>query len=160
MHPFFANSIGCSVSHSQALEDFYGTGHPLGMICEDDLVFVKPWPTIQKYIDEFAADPTLDVLSLAYRGRGGSVAISENLKLLTGAVGKGCYIIKRHMVRPLQETNAQGIQLLLREDRRGKGDVMTFPLQQQKYFFAAPRVTVARQSDGFSDIEGKHLGPR
>jgi hypothetical protein len=130
------------------------------MICEDDLIFLRPWAEIQTYIDEFAANPALDVLSLSYRGRGGSVTVSPNLKILTGAVGRGCYIVKRHMVEPLQHTNERGIKLLLKGKRKGKGDVMTFPLQQDKYFFAAPRVQVAQQREGFSDIEGKQLGPR
>lgn len=157
---YFANSIGCSISHSAALSAFSATTSALGMICEDDLVFLRPWREIQPYIEEFAANPALDVLCLSYRGRGGSVAISPNLKILTGAVGKGCYVVKRHMVRPLQRTNGDGIKLLAQGNRRGKGDVMTFPLQQKKYFFAAPRVPVAQQREGFSDIEGKRLGPR
>ena len=156
----WANSIGCSLSHNLALQKFAESRHQVGLIFEDDTALDVPWGEVEKLIQEFTENPTLDVLCLSYRARGGSLVISKNLRLVVGAVGRGAYVVKRHMVRPLQSANLAGVPKLQKGNRRGKGDVMWGRLQTKKYFFAAPRWQTAHQNEGFSDIEQAVLGQR
>lgn len=156
----WANSIGCSLSHNGALQQFAESSHQVGLIFEDDTVLDVRWSEVTKLIQEFIDNPILDVLCLSYRARGGSLVISRNLRLVVGAVGRGAYVVKRHMVRPLQSANLAGVPKLERGNRRGKGDVMWGRLQRKKYFFAGPRWQAAHQHEGFSDIEQAVLGRR
>lgn len=156
----WANSIGCSLSHNVALQKFAESSHQVGLIFEDDTALDVPWGEVAKVIEEFMGNPMLDVLCLSYRARGGSLPISGDLRLIVGAVGRGAYVVKRHMVRPLQSANLAGVPKLQSGNRRGKGDVMWGLLQRKKYFFAGPRWQAAHQKEGFSDIEQAVLGRR
>ena len=156
----WANSIACSLSHNRALQQFEKSRHQVGVIFEDDVALDIPWSEVKGLIGEFFNNPGLDVLCLSYRARGGSVVISENLRLVVGAVGRGAYVVKRHMVGPLQTSNLAGVPKLMKGNRKGKGDVMWGRLQRKGYFFAAPRRPVAHQREGFSDIEQAILGRR
>lgn len=160
LETIWANSIACSLSHNRALQQFAESRHQVGVIFEDDAALDIPWPEVKDLIGEFFNNPGLDVLCLSYRARGGSVVISENLRLVVGAVGRGAYVVKRHMVGPLQTSNLAGVPKLRRGNRKGKGDVMWGRLQRKGYFFAAPRRPTAHQREGFSDIEQAILGRR
>ncbi|CAB4652178.1 MAG: hypothetical protein F2621_06455 [Actinobacteria bacterium] len=157
---FFAGSAGCTLSHIAALEEVDWSSCQGAMICEDDVEFLVPRADVEAAVAAFLESPAIDVLALSCRARGGSAAINNRLRLVVGVVGRGCYIVKPHMVRPLQEAFARGLPKLLAGDRRGKGDLMWQPLQSRRHFFATPRLPVAQQSTGFSDIEGRDLGAR
>jgi hypothetical protein len=64
------------------------------------------------------------------------------------------------MVQPLIERFQAGVPLLARGKRKGKGDQMWRKLQRTKYFFASPKKAFVQNSGGYSDIEGRELGPR
>jgi len=160
MPPFFAGSLGCTMSHIDALNSIRSEGSRATVICEDDAEFLLNKVELAKLITEFLANPKLDVLALYGRARGGSHAISPLLRIAVGLVGRVCYVVKPHMVPILTEEFEKGIPLLKRGKRRGKGDQMWRRLQSRRYFFATPRVTAVRNRGGFSDIEGKQLGPR
>jgi hypothetical protein len=155
-----AGSIGCQISHIAAIARGLSPGAEAIMICEDDLEFLGSPALIRSLVAEFLEDPRLDVLSLSGRPRGGSIPISDNLRVVIGLVGRGCYLIKPHMISPLIEVFSDGLKKLNRGNLNGKGDLEWRPVQTSKFFFAFPRQDVAQQSAGFSDIEGKHLGPR
>jgi hypothetical protein len=157
---FFAGSAGCTLSHIAALEQVDWSACRAAMICEDDVEFLVPREDVEAAVAAFLESPFIDVLSLSGRARGGSVAINDRLRLVVGLVGRGCYIVKPHMVRPLQQAFTRGLPKLLAGNRRGKGDRMWGALQSRKYFFASPRRIVAQQGSGFSDIEGRELGTR
>jgi len=160
INSFFAGSAGCTLSHIAALEQVDWSACQAAMICEDDVEFLVPRGDVEAAVAAFLESPFIDVLSLSGRARGGSVAINDGLRLVVGLVGRGCYIVKPHMVRPLQQAFARGLPKLLAGNRRGKGDRMWGPLQSRKYFFVSPRQIVAQQGRGFSDIEGRELGTR
>lgn len=156
---FFAGSLGCTLSHIDALQLWQAKSLGPVMICEDDIEFVGSPDEIRTCIDEFLATPQLDILALSGRARGGSYVISPKLRVVVGMVGRGCYLVKPHMIEPLVAAFDAGVSKLLAGDRKGKGDRMWSTLQNS-HFFAMPRVPLARQSEGFSDIEGRELGPR
>jgi len=160
LDPFFAGSAGCSLSHIEALEQGSFDAPEAVMVCEDDLEFIGSREHLSACVKEFLASPQLDVLCISARARGGSHPVSKRLRLVVGAVGRGCYIIKPHTLTSLRGAFEAGLPKLMEEDRRGKGDQMWRSLQLEKFFFSAPIGQLARQRAGFSDIEGQHLGSR
>ncbi len=158
--PFFAGSIGCTLSHVEALQSIDWASNAAAMICEDDAEFLLPRDELNTLINDFLTNPRLDVLALYARARGGSFAIGPRLRLGVGVVGRVCYVVKPHMVGPLTKRFLLGLPLLKQGKRRGKGDQMWRSLQSKKYFFAAPISQAVRNSEGHSDIEGRMLGPR
>lgn len=159
-NPFFAGSIGCTLSHVEALQSIDWTRSDAAMICEDDAEFLLPRKELDTLINDFLSHPRLDVLTLYGRARGGSFAISTRLRLGVGVVGRVCYVVKPHMVGPLTDRFLLGLPRLKRGKRSGKGDRMWHSLQAKKYFFATPVSQAVRNSEGHSDIEGRMLGPR
>lgn len=158
--PFYSGSIGCSLSHVLALEQAQWDGVDALLICEDDVEFLVDKEKIGTVIEEFLANPHLAVLALYGRARGGSHRISANLRIVVGLVGTVCYVIKPHMANVVGDLFSYGVNDLLRSKRRGKSDILWHRLQERKYFFAAPIDSYTRNREGFSDIEGRLLGPR
>lgn len=157
---FYAGSIGCSLSHAKALEDTNWSGKDGILICEDDVEFLVDRDEISHAITEFLDNPSLDVLALYGRARGGSHRISERLRIVVGLVGTVCYVVKPHMARVIEHLFLRGVEDLKKKDRKGKSDVLWDEIQKKKFFFAAPNETYAQNREGYSDIEGKTLGPR
>lgn len=160
LNSVLAGSIGCELAHISAISIAAPLGSDAIMVCEDDLEFTGTQHEINAVIRAFLSDPRLDVLCLSARPRGGSVAISEELRVAIGVVGRGCYLIKPHMVTPLVVAFGDGLRKLEKGDLSGKGDLIWRQLQENKFLFALPRKDLAQQSASFSDIEGRVLGPR
>ena len=160
LDPFFAGSAGCSLSHIEALEQGSFDAPEAVMVCEDDLEFIGSREQLSACVEEFLTSPNLDVLCIAVRARGGSHHVSKKLRVIIGGAGRGCYLVKPHMVTRLLDSYQAGMPKLMAGDRAGKGDRMWHPLQQKGSFFAAPIGQLARQGSGFSDIEGRDLGAR
>ena len=160
LDPFYSGSIGCSLSHVQALQEARWDEIEALLICEDDVEFLASLEEISQLIEEFLSNPHLDVLALYGKARGGSHQVSNNLRIVVGLVGTVCYVVKPHMAPVISDLFAQGVEDLQRGKRRGKSDILWNKLQKRGYFFAAPITSVARNRAGFSDIEGRHLGPR
>lgn len=155
-----AGSIGCELAHISAVAEGFRSGSRGILVCEDDLEFLCSESELRATIEEFFRDERLDVLVLAGRPRGGSFAISDRLRIVIGLVGRGAYLLKPHMAAPLTLAFAKGLEKLLSSQLSGKGDLMWRNLQQKSHFFAFPRTDLARQREGYSDIENKVLGPR
>lgn len=160
LHPFFAGSIGCSLSHVLAFEQAQWNETEALLICEDDVEFLVDKQTITIAIHEFLENPSLDVLALYGRARGGSHHISDNLRIVVGLVGTVCYLVKPHMAQVIRELFMAGVGDLKRGKRRGKSDILWNRLQAKGYFFAAPVGKYTQNREGFSDIEGRQLGAR
>jgi hypothetical protein len=160
LDPFFSGSIGCSLSHVEAFEQATWDGAEALLICEDDVEFLVDKATLASAIQEFLENPNLDVLALYGRARGGSHRISENLRIVVGLVGTVCYVVKPHMTKVIGDLFTAGVADLQQGKRKGKSDVLWNRLQAKKYFFASPVGPYTRNREGFSDIEGRVLGPR
>lgn len=160
LDPFYSGSIGCSLSHVYAFDEAQWDTRDALLVCEDDVEFLVDKPTLATAIQEFLENPNLDVLALYGRARGGSHHISDTLRIVVGLVGTVCYVVKPHMVGVIGDLFTQGVEDLKLGKRRGKSDVLWNQLQKKGYFFAAPVSTYTRNREGFSDIEGRVLGPR
>jgi hypothetical protein len=158
--PVIAGSVGCQLAHIAALAEGIPSNCEAIMVCEDDLEFVSSREDLQHAIIEFLDNPLLDVLSISGRPRGGSFKISDDMRIVVGLVGRGSYVVKPRAIIPLIETFTRGFSLLRKNSVSGKGDKMWQKLQRTEFFFAAPIHALARQASGYSDIEGKNLGPR
>lgn len=160
LDPFYSGSIGCSLSHVEVFEHAQWQGSEALMICEDDVEFLVDKATLAVAIQEFLDNPSLDVLALYGRARGGSHRISDNLRIVVGLVGTVCYVVKPHMTKVIGDLFVLGVAALQQGKRQGKSDVLWNRLQEKEYFFAAPVGSYSRNREGFSDIEGRLLGPR
>ncbi len=160
LDPFYSGSIGCSLSHVEAFERAEWDGAEALLICEDDVEFLVDKATIALAIQEFLDNPSLDVLALYGRARGGSHRISDNLRIVVGLVGTVCYVVKPHMTKVIGDLFTAGVTDLQQRKRKGKSDVLWNRLQAKGYFFASPVGSYTRNREGFSDIEGRLLGPR
>ena len=156
----FAGSIACTESHIEALASQDPTSPRIAMVCEDDLEFLANRSEIEGVISEFLSNPLLSVLCLSGRPRGASFYLSRRLRVATGIVGRGCYLVKHQAVQPLINAFQAGIPELVLGRVEGKGDRMWGKLQKRGFFFAFPSGPVAQQSAGYSDIEDVMLGPR
>lgn len=155
-----SGSIACNFGHLSGIFSGLSTDAEAIMICEDDLEFLADVSTVKKTIEEFLANPLLDVLSLSGRARGGSIQISELLRISIGIVGRGCYLVKPRAALPLTLAFSSGLEPLSRDDLRGKGDRTWARLQRSSLFFCTPTRKLATQSMDYSDIEDVFLGPR
>lgn len=160
LDPFYSGSIGCSLSHVLAFSEARWDECEALLVCEDDVEFLVDRETIAGAIREFLDNPNLDVLALYGKARGGSHQISDNLRIAVGLVGTVCYVIKPHMAEVIGELFTAGVADLQASKRRGKSDVLWNRLQARDYFFATPIGSYSRNREGFSDIEGRLLGPR
>jgi hypothetical protein len=160
LDPFYSGSIGCSLSHVEAFEQAEWDGAEALLICEDDVEFLVDKATIALAIQEFLDNASLDVLALYGRARGGSHRISGNLRIVVGLVGTVCYVVKPHMTKVIGDLFTAGVADLQQCKRKGKSDVLWNRLQAKGYFFASPVGSYTRNREGFSDIEGRLLGPR
>lgn len=160
LDPFFAGSLGCTLSHVNALRTSLYRGTVATLICEDDAEFLLGRKELDAIIGAFLSNTKLDVLALYGRPRGGALKISSELRLAVGIVGRVCYVVKPHMVDTLAATFEKGTKSLEKGRRRGKGDLMWQELQDRKYFFATPTRAAVINGAGYSDIEGRDLGPR
>lgn len=160
LEPFFSGSLGCTLSHINALRTSQNTGAVATLVCEDDAEFLLSRKELDQVIGEFLSNTKLDVLALYGRTRGGSHRISADLRIAVGIVGRVCYVVKPHMVDALVARFEKGTRLLVKGKRQGKGDLMWRALQERKHFFAAPTRAAVINSAGYSDIEGRDLGPR
>lgn len=155
---FYAGSLGCTLSHISALETDLSDSEAI-FVCEDDLEFLESTEVLSRMISQFLDSESLDVLAISGRPRGASLNLNRELRVVTGLVGRGGYIVKPHMIPVLTEAFSSGIPLLKQGKRRGKGD-LRWRKVQRSHVFAHPRWPVACQAAGYSDIEGRDLGPR
>ena len=160
LDPFYSGSIGCSLSHVLAFSEARWDEYEALLVCEDDVEFLVDKETIAAAIREFLDNPNLDVLALYGRARGGSHHISDRLRIAVGLVGTVCYVVKPHMTEVIGNLFTAGVADLKQGRREGKSDILWNRLQAKKYFFASPVGSYARNREGFSDIEGRLLGPR
>lgn len=153
----FSGAIGCNLAHAEALDRHDWGAKSLLMVCEDDLELLVDRPRLIRLIEEFAQNSDLDVLCLAGRVRGPRLPVSDSLWVATGIVGQACYILKPRIASRLSSIWRKGVDDLQKQDLSGKNDVVWNRVQRREAFFAFPRVQVARQRAGYSDIQGREL---
>ena len=154
--------LGAARSHLAVLEDFaLSSPESLVMVCEDDLTFIGSREELDQVVEEFAGDPRLDVLCLAYMIKNTTKAVevkevraTEHLLISNQILTQACYVLKPSAIIPVIGSLRQSIRLLSAgvQWSYAAGDVYWQTLQQGRLFFAYPEKRLARQSAGHSDI--------
>ena len=154
--------LGAAKSHLAVLENFASSSlNSLIMVCEDDLIFSGSRAELERAVQEFANDPRLDVLCLAYMiknttraVKGKEVRAREHLLISNQILTQACYVLKPSAVTPIIRSLRQSVRLLSAgvQWSYAAGDVYWQTLQQGRLFFAYPEKRLARQSAGHSDI--------
>lgn len=155
LHP--DGRLGCALSHFTVLENFR-QAEKLLMVCEDDIQFVASAEVIDGLIDEFVANPRVDILQLDYAAEHNPVPISSFLAVSDSAHRTGCYIVKPSAQRRLVRSHSLSVRLLLRGRRRNAAvDVVWQRAQRWGLIFAVPRQKVVVQRSGHSDVVGRFV---
>lgn len=146
-------ALGCALSHQQVLSRWDTSSGRMLMVCEDDCAFELDRCALDHLVEEFAADPRLNVLSLAYNARN-SVPISATLSISSNTQTMSCYIVKPAAAAAMRAVAAESVRRL----ERGESDHTAaidkvWKRIQRSLFFAIPRTRAAIQAPSFSDIE-------
>jgi len=154
--------LGAARSHLAVLEEFaLSSPESLVMVCEDDLTFIGSREELDQVVKEFAGDPRLDVLCLAYMNKNTTKAVeikevraTEHLLISNQILTQACYVLKPSAIAPVIGSLRQSVRLLSAgvQWSYAAGDVYWQTLQQGRLFFAYPEKRLARQSAGHSDI--------
>ncbi len=149
--------LGCTLSHAEVMNVGAKGDTPLMMVCEDDLEFLAEREAIEEVVSEFARNPNLDVLCLAYNLGAKPHTVSELLAITNDTQTAACYVVKVHAREPLRRAFQRGADLLAKgvPAWAGANDVVWKKLQRGRLIFAIPNVPLARQKPSYSDVEGK-----
>jgi hypothetical protein len=151
-------ALGCALSHANLLGGLEGTVSAV-MVCEDDIEFLVGPEELGALLEEFLANPALDVLCLAFNIVSRPYAVSEGLAVTTNIATTACYVAKGRAMRLLRDSFLDSAKLI--EEGKPLGlaaaDQRWKKLQRRTLIFAIPRVRAARQRNSFSDIEGKEV---
>lgn len=151
-------ALGCALSHSQLMEQVQGL-EPAVMVCEDDIEFLVSPAELRALVNEFLANPALDVLCLAFHLRLPARAISSRLAITADTATAACYVVKSRALPMLRDSFIEATELI----RAGKPmgiaaiDRHWRKLQRNQLVFALPRERAVRQRASFSDIEGQDV---
>lgn len=144
--------LGCGRSHQLALSK--PTEKDCLMVCEDDLMFVSDRTTLNEIVQDFLERPELDVLCLANNTNSRPVAVSKSMAISNDIQTTACYLVKESGRQLLLDVFGESVEALLAgvDPKKAALDRMWKKLQNGLLIFAIPRVTLAVQRPGFSDI--------
>lgn len=150
-------ALGCARSHREVVANLDPSRNRLSMICEDDCIFLEERDFIDKIVEEFALNPHLSVLALAYNAKN-SLEISQTLAISSNTLTMCCYILKPHIVEPLLTCLNRSVELLAGGAPEGKGacDVQ-WKVIQRSHFLAIPIRRVAKQRPSYSNIRNRKV---
>jgi len=151
-------ALGCSLSHGGLLDSVDSQSLAV-MVCEDDIEFLVSPEELNLLIDEFLANPALDVLCLAFNLIAIAHPVSPFLAITANTQTAACYVVKRPALELLKRSFFESAQLI--EEGKPLGlvaaDQHWKKLQRKGLIFAIPRKRAARQRPSFSDIEGQEV---
>jgi len=151
-------ALGCSMSHYSVLTENNPPNKPLLMVCEDDCEFLLNRDELDNLIEEFRANPKLDVLCLAYNTPQArrQITISPNLMVSENIQTTAAYLLKPHMIGVLAATAKRSVNGLMSSDIPGVNEIdVLWKELQSVFFFAVPIRRAAKQIASYSDIEMK-----
>ena len=151
-------ALGCSLSHGGLL-DSVDNRSPAVMVCEDDIEFLVSPEELHLLMDEFLANPALDVLCLAFNLIATAHPVSRRLAVTANTATTACYVVKRPALEFLRDSFFESAQLIKQGKPLGlvAADQHWKKLQRTRLIFAIPRKRAARQRPSFSDIEGQEV---
>lgn len=151
-------ALGCALSHAHLLGGLDRTVSAV-MVCEDDIEFLVGPDELDALLEEFLANPALDVLCLAFNVVSRPYVVSQALAVTTNTATTACYVAKGRAMRLLRDSFLDSAKLIQEGKPLGvaAADQRWKKLQRRTLIFAIPRVRAARQRNSFSDIEGKEV---
>lgn len=146
-------ALGCALAHINVLRN-YPNSAPAIMVCEDDVEFLVARSYLDTVLKEFFANPALSVLCLGFNSFGRTIDVSKNLLISRRIQTTSCYVVKAEAVHFLLKSFLESAEKLERggDERIWAIDQHWTKLQGGKLFFAVPRIRVAKQAAGFSDV--------
>lgn len=152
-------ALGCARSHLEILRA--ANSQPLRTplaIAEDDLLFTASPDEVTSVIEDFLANPLLDILCLSHRTRGFTFPVSTHLKVANQIFTTSAYILKSHAIPELIETFETSVRMLSQGIRKEHAaiDVVWQDTQLKQLLFAVPRRPLARQRPSYSDVAHKY----
>lgn len=150
-------SLGCALSHIEALQEIAKSGDRVAIIFEDDVSFLAKPHVVQELINEFVNTEHLDVLCLAFRLRAPRLPVSPNLAISNRIQTTACYVVKREAIGSLLKSFGESANLLEAGEPPSKAaiDVRWKSVQTKSLTFCVPRFPVARQLVSYSDVANK-----
>ena len=150
-------SLGCALSHIEALKEVARSGDRVAIIFEDDVSFVAKPHVVQELIYEFVNTEHLDVLCLAFRLRAPRLPVSPNLAISNRVQTTACYVVKLEAIGSLLKSFSESANLLEAGEPPSKAaiDVRWKSVQTNSLTFCVPRFPVARQLVSYSDVAKK-----
>lgn len=154
--------LGCLLSHIKVIDEFLKTSESYAIILEDDFTPLDQttiWKSVQRVIDDKVP---FDMIMLAY-----NVLVSEPLdgieylhKVKASLTSSG-YIVSREFARKLLLNFKDAVEKLVKEESETHQKTKHYCLDQHwqtlmptsRWYCFYPRL--GRQSDSYSDIEGK-----
>lgn len=148
--PVLAGKRGCAASHLKALSRAGLLNCPV-LVLEDDVIFTQPPEELQRIVDVFLADSSLDLLLLDW-STVRAKSISSQLSLVTDSVLCSAYLVKPLAINSIIRSFERSAQEL----QRGRD----FPIdhawwrpQRWELVTVAPKIKLCVQSPGQSDIK-------
>lgn len=147
-------ALGCALAHIHVLRN-YPNGAAAIMVCEDDVEFLVSRIYLDTVLKEFFANPALSVLCLGLNSSGRALDVSKNLSTSRGIQTTSCYVVKAEAVHLLLKSFVESAEKLERGAPEGTWaiDQHWKKLQGRKLLFAIPKIRVAKQAPGFSDVQ-------
>lgn len=148
--------LGCTLSHASLVRESELSSKPF-MICEDDVQFLAERGELNEVLAEFLADPSLDVLCLAYNLGSRPHIISPRLSVTNDTQTASCYVVKDSAKKQLSKTLYRGAEMLEAgyPPWVAANDIIWKRLQRSSLGFAIPNKPMAKQRQSYSDVEGR-----
>ena len=150
--------IGCSMSHLKCLQIAKENNWPHLLICEDDILFLKP-DLFKRNLTKFLeSNISWDVVLLAGNNIPPYQRICEEYIKVSRCQTTTAYLIKSHYYDTLMNNIKIGMQLLMREPTNHimyAIDKYWFQLQLKDNWFLITPLTVIQRED-YSDIEKRN----
>lgn len=152
--------LGAGLSHVKALEG-WTPNQPVILICEDDIEFLEEPEVINKVINRFLRNPSLDVLCLSYNVRERPFPVDSVLSITSNTQTSSCYLVKHWAIAALKANFSEGVKLLSEgfPPRFAAVDIYWKRVQRSVLTFSVPNKPLVRQVASYSDNLGRWVEP-
>lgn len=145
--------VGCAISHLKILLE--NINQPFYCVIEDDFRFSCSGADIKNVINEFFANPSLDILCIGNNQVRDNLGISSNLAITTGSQTASMYIAKSSAYMHLKNSFLRSLSGYINGEPYAKYafDQQWKREQERCLVFSVPKEKMGAQEEGFSDIE-------
>ena len=156
--PYEPGMYGCTMSHISLFRKMILNGWETMMVFEDDAKLLTSREEIDKHINVFLEDNTLDILCIG-NSCGDNVPYNQLMNRCFNTQTTSCYVIKKKFIKTLLECYFCNREesMTYPADSNDLGnhigyiDTSWFPLQKTHYFMM-PKIRQVLQRPSYSDI--------